>query len=200
LSLFAGFAGVLLVLAIMALGVFVVRDRLLDMWQALFAEPTPVAAVPSPEATEVVGQTLAAPTLSPVPSLSPTPISLSTSTPSPTPIETPTPQQRGFALIYKNCVPHSLSLGSVKGQVWDKYGEVIPGARVRIMIDDYDWESDANPATTNPDGWYEWVLETGQRVKFVELIVEGESVAFSPDDFEVKATGGCFQHVDFVEE
>jgi len=91
-------------------------------------------------------------------------------------------------------------LGSVKGQVFDKAGKVIAGAKVRITIDDYEWQSDANPATTNSEGWYEWVLEPRQRVKFVELIIDGRSVPFLPKDFEVMANSGCFQRVEFIEE
>jgi hypothetical protein len=87
----------------------------------------------------------------------------------------------------------------VKGQVFDKKGVVIPGAKIRITIDGYDWKSDANPAATNGDGWYEWILQVGQTVKFVELIVDGQPLSFSPADLEVKATGGCFQRVDFIE-
>ena len=108
--------------------------------------------------------------------------------------------QQAFRLIYRQCVPHGSSLGSVKGQVFDSKGKVIVGARVRIRINDFDWQSDANPATTNADGWFEWTLETGQKVKFVELIVAGRSVPFSPNDLEVEAQGGCFQRVDFVEQ
>ncbi len=88
----------------------------------------------------------------------------------------------------------------MKGQVFDKKGAVIAGAKVRITIDGYDWKSDANPATTNGDGWYEWILQVGQKVKFAELIVDGQAVSFSPPDLEVKAIGGCFERVDFIEQ
>jgi hypothetical protein len=136
-----------------------------------------VTPIPSPTASEV-----------PVPTLSATPT------------EKPTPRARTFKLVYGECVPHGFSLGSVKGQVFDKSGKVIPGARVRITINGYDWESAANPATTNSAGWYEWVLEVGQMVQFVELIVDGKSVPFAPQGFEVRATSSCFQRVDFVEQ
>jgi hypothetical protein len=88
----------------------------------------------------------------------------------------------------------------VKGQVFDQEGSVIPGARVRITINGYEWQSAANPAVTNFDGWYEWTLEVGQKVQFVELTVDGKAAAFSPVGFEVEARGGCFQRVDFFEE
>ncbi len=70
---------------------------------------------------------------------------------------------------------------------------------MRITINGYEWNSDANPARTNQDGWYEWILEPGQKVQFVELLIGDQSVAFSPVGFEVEARGGCFQRVDFVE-
>jgi len=188
--------GVILFIIITAIGAYLMRDRLALVWQSLTAQPTPVAVVTTPAPTGAPMQL----TPTPLPSLSPTATELPTTTPSITPTQEPTSRQRTFKLVYKECIPHALSLGSVKGQVFDKKGKVIPGAKVRIMINDYEWESDANPATTNWDGWYEWVLEPGQRVKFVELIIDGHSVPFSPRDFEVTATSGCFQHVDFVEQ
>ncbi len=144
------------------------------------------------------------PTATPLPP--PSPSLTATQTPtlapalSPTPTSTPTPPERTFKLVYRNCTPHAQSLGSVKGQVLNKQGIVISGAKVRISIDGQDWKSDANPATTNADGWYEWILQVDQKIKFVELTVDGQAVSFAPRDLEVKSTGGCFQRVDFVEE
>lgn len=189
--------GLFLFVAILAVGAFFLRDRLLRAWQGFVAQPTKVAMLPTslPSATLLIPAT-STPLL---PSPSPT-IALPTPTLLPTPTPKPTPVQRTFRLIYRQCTPHGLSLGSVKGQVFDKKGKVIVGAKVRIKINDYDWQSDANPARTNADGWYEWILQVGQRIKFVELIVDGRSVPFSPRDFEVTSIGGCFQHVDFVEQ
>ncbi len=198
LCLVIAIAGVLLFVAIVAVGAFLVRDHLARIWQGFTAQPTQVAVIPTPLPTEAPIQATVTPTLLP----SPSPISteLPTPTPSLTPTQKATPPQPTFKLVYRECIPHGLSLGSVKGQVFDKKGKVIPGAKVRIMINDYEWESEANPATTNSEGWYEWILEPGQRVKFVELIVAGQSVPFSPRDFEVEATGGCFQRVDFEQQ
>lgn len=187
----------LLIVAVIA---FLLREQLVLVWQGLVASPTATLVIPTaaPSPTEMPVPATATP--SPSPSPSPIATELPTPTASPTATETPLPPQRTFKLIYRNCIPHALALGSVKGQVFDKTGRVVPGAKVRITINGYEWQSDANPATTNADGWYEWVLEPGQKVKFVELIVNGKSVPFTPRDLEVTATPGCFQRVDFVEQ
>ena len=186
--------------ALIAIAAFLARDRLTRAWQGFFARPTEVAAIATSTASPVPVRPTA--TLPPTVLPSPTSTAVPTATPSLTraPETTPTPKQRTFKLVYRDCVPHGFSLGSVKGQVFDKAGRVIPGARIRITINGYEWKSDANPATTNSEGWYEWVLEPGQKVQFVELIVDGRSVPFLPSGFEVKASGGCFQRVDFVEQ
>jgi len=202
-------ASILVTLGVVAVGAFVLRDQLGSIWPRPAVRPTNVVGSPTPSVTRVpVG-----PSATPLPSLSPTEAGLSatpppaaTATPAPAPVHsatpppTPTPPQRAFKLVYRGCTPHAQSLGSVKGQVFSKNGGVIAGAKVRITIDGYDWKSDANPATTNGDGWYEWILQVGQKVKFVQLTVDGRSVSFSPTDLEVKATGGCFQRVDFIEQ
>lgn len=196
--------GSLLLIAAVAVALFLLRNQLAPLWQSALGQPTRVAATetPSPTGTPVPPT----PTLIPSPSASPSPppTTLPSPTPAPaqsaTPTPTPTSASRVFKLVYRDCIPHALSLGSVKGQIFDKSGRVIAGAKVRITINDYEWQSDANPATTNPDGWYEWILEVGQRVRFVELVVDGKAAVFSPKDLEVVATSGCFQRVDFVEQ
>ena len=102
-----------------------------------------------------------------------------------------------FSLIYKGCIGHNLRLGSVKGQVFDRNGRVIVNAYVEILV-----EGQAGvvpPARTNEQGWYEWILRPGQKVRFVSLTVNGRRVSFSPPNFEVEAKSGCFQRVDFVQ-
>lgn len=185
-----------LVLLVIVGGALLLREPLSAAWQSFVSQPTPTVVVPTTPPTQA--PTLVTPTLpaSPTPTTSAPPTA--TAVPTATPI--PTAAQRTFKLVYKQCVPHGSSLGSVKGQVFDKNGKVIPGAKVRIRINDYDWKSDANPATANGEGWYEWTLEVGQRVKFMELTVAGRSVPFSPQGFEVTAQASCFQRVDFVEQ
>jgi hypothetical protein len=198
-------ASILVALAVVAVGVFVLRDQLSSIWSRPAATPTMVLGAPTPSlASAPVGPTVTLPaspsSTASGPSATPPPVATATPAHSPTPPPTPTPPQRVFKLVYGGCTPHAQSLGSVKGQVLDKKGAVIAGAKVRITIDGYDWKSDANPATTNGDGWYEWILQVDQKVKFVELIVGGQAVSFSPTDLEVKTTGGCFQRVDFIEQ
>jgi hypothetical protein len=187
---------------------FLFRDRAYRAWVAFNGGLTSATAtptlIPTAEPSPSPRGLTATPTPIPLPSTlaSPTPTYVSASTHAPTtqPTVTSTPAVRTFKAVYRQCVPHGFSLGSVKGQVFDKKGQVIVGAKVRIRINDYDWKSDANPATTNGSGWYEWTLEVGQKIKFVELTVDGKSVPFSPQGIEVKSTAGCFQRVDFVEE
>ena len=189
----------LLVLVIIAaIAAFLLRGGLARVWQSLVPQPARTAVIPTATTTQVPTEPTA--TLTPLPSPSPTATELAAPTPSPTSAPEPTPIGRTFKLVYRDCIRHALSLGSVKGQVFNKAGSVIPGAKVGITINGYEWQSDANPATTNPEGWYEWILEPGQKIQFVELIVDGRSVPFSPHGFEVKATGSCFQRVDFVEQ
>jgi len=200
--LFMFLGGLLVVLGILAVGAFILRNQLRDIWPGSSVQPTELTASPTPPATG----TPVASTATPVPSASPTPPPAPTATlvptpaQSPTPSPPPTPRQRAFKAVYKGCIPHAQSLGSVKGQVLDKKGNPIPGAKVRITIDGYDWKSDANPATSNADGWFEWILQVDQKVQFVELMVGGQSATFTPADLEVKAQGGCFQRVDFMEQ
>lgn len=192
--------GLLLAIAVLCVGAYAMRDRLGRVWQSFTVQPTQVAVLPTASPTTVPAQPTATPTPMPSPSLTATEVSTPTPSPSRTPTQKPTPRPRTFALAYKECIPHGFALGSVKGQIFDKNGRVIPGAKVRITINGYEWQSAANPATANPEGWYEWTLEVGQKVQFVELIVDGKPVPFSPQGFEVEATGGCYQRVDFVEQ
>jgi hypothetical protein len=195
----AGAALVVLTLLV-CLGIYAARDRLSDTFQGWLSSPTAAPATPSPTLTSEQVPPTSAPTATATagPTSTPTPVPTATSVPTPTP--SPTAKERAFKLVYRDCIPHGFSLGSVKGQVFDRSGQVLPGARVRITINGYEWQSAANPAVTNVDGWYEWTLEVGQKVQFVEFIVDGKSVPFSPTGFEVTATSSCFQRVDFVEQ
>lgn len=107
------------------------------------------------------------------------------------------PVDRGFRVEYLGCQPHAMKLGSVKGQVFDRRGNVISGAQVEIWIDGSRWNNPANPARTNQDGWYEWILGLHQTVRFVALYVDGGQVTIYPQDLEVSTMPGCFQHVNF---
>jgi hypothetical protein len=199
-GLLVGLAALLVVAITVVASVFLARDRLLRTWASFFAQPTEIAVLPTATMTQIPITPTATPTLEPTPTATPTVLATPSPAATATMAATPTPKGRTFKLVYLDCIPHGLSLGAVKGQVFDKAGNVIPGAKVRITINGYEWKSDANPATTNGAGWYEWILEVGQDVEFVELIVDGRSVPFTPADFVVEARASCFQRVDFVEQ
>jgi len=195
-------AALFLLAALLCVTAFAMRSRFSNAWRGLTASPTRIAEVPTATATRAAVSATA--TTEPTVEPSPLPTATETFSPlppaSPTPTLKPTPMARTFKLVYKECIPHGFGLGSVKGQVFDKSGKVLQGARVRITINGYEWQSEANPATSNQDGWYEWILEVGQKVQFVEFFVGGKSVPFSPKGFEVEARAGCYQRVDFVEQ
>ena len=107
------------------------------------------------------------------------------------------PPPRTFKVVYTDCIPPGLAGGCVKGQVFDNNGDVIPGAEVWITINGNLYNV---PGETNQQGWYEWALNVGQRVRFLELVVDGKSVPFSPLAFELVTKAQCFYRVDFFEE
>jgi len=102
-----------------------------------------------------------------------------------------------FSLIYRGCIGHNSGLGWVKGQVLDRNGHIIVDAYVEILVEGQ--SGVVPPARSNEQGWYEWPLASGQKVRFVSLTVNGQRVSFSPPDFEVRTMSGCFQRVDFVQ-
>lgn len=110
------------------------------------------------------------------------------------------PAESDFVVEYLGCEPHGLSLGSVKGQVFDRAGQVIVGARVEILLNGGRWNDPSNPATTNEDGWYEWVLALDHYVRHSALIVDGRRMSFAPRDLEVFTKSGCFHHVNFRQQ
>ena len=137
-----------------------------------------------------------------------TPTPSPTSTHTTTPSATPTVEAATWSVFY-----HSYkglfhvngtwqSIGVVKGRVLDRYGNPIPGARVRIAIEGSVWDNPANPATTNPEGWYEFFLGVGQRVSFVEITVPGRHAKISDSAlrFTVRTQAESYHHVDFIEQ
>ncbi len=168
--------------------------------QALKAQATAQAAqltaVAERDAVEARPTSTAPPTSTPAP-----PTRTSTPTPVPTPMATattaPSPTPRDLYVIeYLECQPHNIALGSVKGQVFDAQGNIIVGAQVEIWLNGAPWDSSSNPATTNEDGWYEWILGLDQTVRFNALYVGGQQATIDPPDFEVVTVSGCFQHVN----
>jgi hypothetical protein len=107
--------------------------------------------------------------------------------------------QGAFALEYLGCIPHDFELGSVKGQVFDRAGNVIHGAQVEMWLNGSRWDDSANPAATNEDGWYEWIIVLDQGVQLSALFVDGRRVSFSPRDLVVITKRGCFHHINFIQ-
>jgi hypothetical protein len=170
------------------------------------AEAGQLTAVAERNAVQTRSFTLAQPTATPVPPTptrtpipSATPVPTATQTPVPTATSTPVPRDR-FVIEYLECQTHRFGLGSVKGQVFDREGKIIQGAQVEIWLNGIPWESSANPATTNEDGWYEWVLSLDQTVEFYALYVDGRQVDIDPVGFEVPTVSGCFQYVNFRQQ
>jgi hypothetical protein len=168
------------------------------------AEAAQLTAVAERNAVQTRSFTLARSTATPVPPTATptptaTPVPTATQTPRPTATFTPVPRDR-FVIEYLDCKTHRFGLGSVKGQVFDREGNIIQGAQVEIWLNGIPWESDANPATTNEDGWYEWVLSLDQTVEFYALYVDGRQVDMDPAGFEVLTISGCFQYVNFRQQ
>lgn len=92
--------------------------------------------------------------------------------------------------------------GVVKGRVLDRYGNPVGGARIKITLNGFQWDNPANPAITNPEGWYEFFLGVGQRVSFVEISVPGRQAKLSDSalTFTVTTQAEAYQHVDLVEQ
>jgi hypothetical protein len=165
--------------------------------------PTPtelptLTPTPEPTPTERVGTPASRYSPTPSPTVTPEPTATSTPTPIPRPSNV-------FSIEYLGCKPHSFTLGSVKGQVFDREGKVIAGrAEVEITIDGKLWDSPGNPAPTNVDGWYEWILGLDQRIQFSALYIDGRPAIIDPPPgpgaFEVVTASRCFQHVNFRQQ
>lgn len=138
------------------------------------AEDTPEAATPGATSTATT-----------VPTIAPTHIP-------PPPTATPLPPNR-FAVESPGCIPHGSGRGTVKGQVFDRDGRVIVGAQVYVTLDD--WEYD-RPAISNPEGWYEFYLDNGLRVRIVKLVINDEEMTLVDAEREFEARAGCFEHVN----
>lgn len=122
---------------------------------------------------------------------------------SPTPAETPSPTATEnaatgvYRVEYMGCTKHASNTGTVKGQVFDRQGRVVVGAEVFISIDDWAYDK---PAASNGEGWYEFYLQKGQRIKVRALRIKGVDVALTGADQQFKAQGGCFEYVNLREE
>lgn len=114
-----------------------------------------------------------------------------------------TPQaSRSFRVEYKGCISGtSKGIGMVKGQVLDRQGRPVMNAKVGINLFDRWWQDPANPGRVNEAGWYEFYLTLKQKVTIVQLrLPEGRYAVLDPPSFSVDSVGGCYQHINLVEE
>jgi len=147
------------------------------------ATPKKPTAVPTTPAATL------APTITPAASLTPAPPA--------TPTEEAGPLAGTFTIEYLGCEPHGSDIGSVKGQVFDRDGNIIPNAYVWITLNGWSYDT---PARSNEAGWYEFFLEKGLKVQIVSVVINGEEVELvGNEDLEFKAQGGCFEHVNIRE-
>ncbi|MGC9360462.1 MAG: hypothetical protein ACP5G7_08840 [Anaerolineae bacterium] len=167
--------------------------------------PPTVAVTPTdtPQPTILVVTATPNPTAvptTPAVTLAPTITALASATPelSATPTEESGPLAGTFTIEYLGCEPHGSDIGSVKGQVFDSEGNVIPDAYVWITLNGWPYDT---PARSNGAGWYEFFLEKGLKVKIVSVVIAGEEVELvGNEDLEFKAQGGCFEHVNIREQ
>jgi len=208
----------LLIIAIVALTVVVVAAcvGIFVLYRVGAFDELLAVATPEPTATIVPPTAAATPTNTPQPTilvvtatpkptaipataavtLAPTITASASATPEPsaTPTEEPGPLAGTFTIEYLGCEPHGSDIGSVKGQVFDSEGDVIPDAYVWITLNGWPYDT---PARSNGAGWYEFFLEKGLKVKIVSVVIDGKEVELvGNEDLEFKAQGGCFEHVN----
>ena len=207
---------VLLALLAVAAGVFLGTYALArrGTFDALLRKRTPTVVVivftPSPvptatptralSPTPVLIATLTPKTTAPVPTLTIvlTPSSSPTPTVSPSPQPTVNPLAGSFVLEYLGCDPRGSDIGIVKGQIFDSAGSIIVGAEVRIQLDDWAYDQ---PAVSNGEGWYEFYLQKGLKVKIVSLQINGEEMTLVGNEDQVfLSQGGCFEHVNLRQQ
>lgn len=129
-----------------------------------------------------------------------TPTLWPTATVSPTASPTATPEAavERYRIEYLGCDPRGSDIGIVKGQVFDRDGKVIAGAEVRVSLDGWAYDQ---PAISNGQGWYEFYLQKGLKVKITSLRVGGQDVALVGNaEAEFLAQGGCFEYVNLRQE
>jgi len=152
---------------------------------ALVATMTPRSTAPVRTLTLASTGTLVAP-----PSATPEP----SPSDSPTPTATADPRVGQFRVEYLGCDPRGSDIGIVKGQIFDAGGKVVAGAEVRVQLDGWNYDQ---PAISNGDGWYEFYLQKGLKVRIVSLRIEGQEMALAANrDQEFLAQGCCFEYVN----
>jgi len=189
-------------------------------FDALLQRRTPtqvvVVSVPLPSATLAPTRT-PSPTAVLVATITPRPVSsttavvvaptltlLLTATSSPTATASPTQQPTTdskagkYVVTYLGCDPRGSDIGIVKGQIIDNKGRLVVGAEVRISLDGWPYDQ---PAVSNGEGWYEFYLQKGLKVKIVSLRINGEEMPLLGHEDQVfLSQGGCFEHVDLLQQ
>jgi hypothetical protein len=103
-----------------------------------------------------------------------------------------------YRIEYLGCDPRGSDIGIVKGQVFDRNGKVIAGAEVRVSLDGWAYDQ---PAISNDQGWYEFYLQKGLKVKITSLRMDGQDVVLVGNaEAEFLAQGGCFEYVNLRQE
>lgn len=157
-------------------------------------------AVAVPAATGAAPQTAVALASTPLSTLEPiqlpTAAPLSTNDPSLslTPIAPEAPGA-AYEVEYRGCIEHGSNTGTVKGQVFDRQGQIVVGAEVRVTLNDWVYD---RPGITNRDGWYEFYLDRGLEVKIVSLRIDGREMPLvGHEALVVESQGGCYENINF---
>ena len=88
----------------------------------------------------------------------------------------------------------------VKGQVYDRDGNLITGgrARVGVEVNDNYWQTNEfpNPFPTNADGWYEFYVGSDQKIRIVKLFVDDKEVPLENTIITWQSARRQWWHVD----
>lgn len=165
------------------------------------AEPTASStATPTYTASLVPATSTPTPRPSQRPSATP-PVGASpsaTARPLPTPTDLMAAARGSYALEYQGCIKHGQSIGTVKGRVYDRKGDIVVGAEIRVTLNDWVYDT---PGITNEAGWYEFYLQEELKVKIVSLRIRGIEVPLVDNkELVLTARGGCFEHVNLRQQ
>lgn len=125
--------------------------------------------------------------------------------PSSTPARTPTATSQAstvpaFRLIEKGVKSVATGGSVVKGQVFDRQGDVIANGRaaVGVTVDGVYLQSSGfrNPQPTNAEGWYEIYVRPNQRIRIVHLLIDGQEVPLAGTSMSWVATDEGWWHVN----
>ena len=92
--------------------------------------------------------------------------------PSATPTR-PDPLAGRYLVEYLGCERHGSGVGTVKGRILDRQGNVVAGAEVRITLNGWPYDT---PVRSNEAGWYEFYLDKDLKVKIESLRIEGREI------------------------